>query len=57
MQGPLEKRTIKAFALSFCLTPAPGGSDAKAASKHALEMKEKSNSWPARALAKVHLDR
>jgi hypothetical protein len=31
----------KAKALSFCLTPAPGGSDAKAALKHALEMEQK----------------
>jgi hypothetical protein len=41
MQGPLEKQKIKAFALSFCLSPAPGGSDAKAALKHALERKRK----------------
>jgi hypothetical protein len=45
MQGPLEKQKIKTSGeskdLSFCLTPAPGGSDAKAVLKHALERERK----------------
>ncbi len=46
--GPLEKQKIKAMPF-----PCTGrGSDAKAALKHALEMKQKDNSRPARAKRK-----